>query len=48
MESAYLAVPLSVYNSFFAIDFIKEGLEEEEVKVLVYDPVKKEIAKWQK
>jgi hypothetical protein len=44
----YLAVPLSVYNSFFIIDFIKEGLQEEEVKLLVYDPAKKEIAKWQK
>ena len=47
-RTIYLAVPLSVYNSFFAIDFIKEGLEEEEVKLLVYDPVKKELAKWQK
>lgn len=44
----YLAVPLSVYNSFFTIDFIEEGLQEEQVKLLVYDPVKKEIVKWQK
>lgn len=44
----YLAVPLGIYNSFFAIDFIQEGLAEEQVKLLVYDPARKEIVKWQK
>ena len=43
----YLAVPLSIYISFFSIDFIRDGIREDEIKLLVYDPERKEIVKWE-
>ena len=43
----YLAVPEDAYQSFFSIEFIRNGIEEEGINLLVYDPAQKEIVKWQ-
>ncbi|MEZ4664815.1 MAG: element excision factor XisH family protein [Caldilineaceae bacterium] len=45
-RTLYLAVPIGVYNSFFSIDFIRDGLLEDGIKLVVYDPERKEIVQW--
>lgn len=42
----YLAVPLGVFNSFFSIPFIRDGIQEDDIKLLVYEPEKGEIVQW--
>jgi len=45
-RTLYLAVPEAAYKDFFSIDFIREGVEEDQVKLLVYEPDLKEIVRW--
>lgn len=43
---AYLAVPVETYHDFFQLPFIQRSLERNQVKLVVYDPIVEEIAKW--
>ncbi len=42
----YLAVPLSVYDDFFKLAFTQIIAQENELKIVVYDVDKEEIATW--
>ncbi len=42
----YLAVPSLTYNSFFQLDFTKTIIEENHLKLLVYNVVAQEIVLW--
>ncbi len=42
----YLAVPLISYDTFFQLDFPKSMVEENKVKMIVYDTEKEVIVKW--
>ena len=44
----YLAVPLETYKGFFALPFIREGVEEYQLLLLVYDAEEKVVSLWQK
>ena len=44
----YLAVPVEIYKTFFALPFIREGVEEYQLQLLVYDAEEKVITAWQK
>lgn len=44
----YLAVPLEIYQTFFMLPFIREGVEEYQLFLLVYDAEEKVIVIWQK
>jgi hypothetical protein len=44
----YLAIPLEIYKTFFALPFIQEGVEEYQLLLLVYDAEEKVIIVWQK
>jgi XisH protein len=42
----YLAVPLTTYKTFFQLDFPKDMISENQLKMLVYDVEKEVIFKW--
>lgn len=42
----YLAVPLISYKTFFQLDFPKEMIQENQVKLIVYDIEREEIIEW--
>jgi len=42
----YLAVPLISYQTFFQLDFPKEMIQENKVKMIVYDIEREEIVEW--
>lgn len=42
----YLAVPLTTYKTFFQLDFPKEMIEENQVKMLIYDVEQEVIFQW--
>ncbi len=42
----YLAVPLTTYNTFFQLDFPKEMVEENQVKMIIYDAKNEVIIEW--
>ena len=42
----YLAVPLTTYNTFFQLDFPKEMVEENQVKMIIYDVKNEVISEW--
>ncbi|MBV6627978.1 MAG: XisH family protein [Rivularia sp. (in: Bacteria)] len=42
----YLAVPLISYKTFFQLDFPKEMIQENKVKMIVYDIEREEIVEW--
>ncbi len=43
----FLALPLHAYNNLiFQGRFIQKRLKEEEAKLIIFDPLKKEIIKW--
>lgn len=42
----YLAVPVTAYQNFFQLEFPQLILEDHQVKLLIYDPEKEEIAQW--
>ena len=46
-RTLYLAVPLSIYNDFFAKSFIQFVIQQSQVKLVVYEIAKGEIVKWQ-
>lgn len=44
----YLAVPLTTYRTFFQLDFPREMVEENQVKMIVYDAKNEVIVEWKK
>ncbi len=42
----YLAVPLTTYKTFFQLDFPKEMVAENRVKMIVYDVQREAIDRW--
>ncbi|CAD5990532.1 FdxN element excision controlling factor protein [Planktothrix tepida] len=44
----YLAVPELVYNSFFQLDFPASMLQENSVKIMVYNIELEQISRWKK
>ena len=42
----YLAVPDLIYNSFFQLDFPASILQENSVKIIVYDIELEQISQW--
>ncbi|BAY93887.1 MULTISPECIES: XisH family protein [unclassified Tolypothrix] len=42
----YLAVPLTTYNTFFQLDFPKDMIAENQVKMLIYDVEQEVIFQW--
>jgi hypothetical protein len=42
----YLAVPLITYEEFFQLDFPKARIEENQVKMIVYDTALEVIVEW--
>ncbi|WP_392477676.1 XisH family protein [Nostoc sp. C110] len=42
----YLAVPLTTYKTFFQLDFPKEMIAENKVKMLIYDVEQEVIFQW--
>ncbi len=42
----YLAVPLTTYKTFFQLDFPKEMIVENQVKMLIYDVEQEVIFQW--
>lgn len=44
----YLAVPAETYKTFFALPFIRDGVEEFRLHLIVYDPEAEVIVLWEK
>lgn len=44
----YLAVPSQIYDEFFRLRFIEEGIEEYQIYLIVYDVEERSIVKWKK
>ncbi|MDM3851953.1 MAG: element excision factor XisH family protein [Aphanizomenon gracile PMC627.10] len=42
----YLAVPLTTYKTFFQLDFPKDMILENSVKMVIYDVEKEVIFQW--
>ncbi|MEI3651255.1 MAG: XisH family protein [Dolichospermum lemmermannii FEM_B0920] len=42
----YLAVPLTTYKTFFNLDFPRDMIEENQVKMIIYDVEHEVIAEW--
>ncbi len=42
----YLAVPLAIYNDFFNLPFTQIIINENQLKLIIYDVEKEEIAQW--
>jgi hypothetical protein len=42
----YLAVPLTTYKTFFQLDFPKDMILENQLKMIVYDVEQEVIFKW--
>lgn len=42
----YLAVPMTTYNTFFQLDFPKEMVQENKVKMIIYDVKREVIVEW--
>ena len=42
----YLAIPLTTYKTFFQLDFPKDMILENQLKMLVYDVEQEVIFKW--
>lgn len=45
-RTIYLAVPLTTYNTFFQLDFPKEMVEENQIKLIIYDAQQEAIVEW--
>ncbi|NEO04378.1 MAG: XisH protein [Moorea sp. SIO3I8] len=43
----YLAIPLEIYETFFARRFVQLITQEYQIKLLVFEPTKEEIVQWQ-
>ncbi|WP_392535926.1 element excision factor XisH family protein [Nostoc sp. C117] len=44
----YLAVPFTTYTTFFKLDFPKEMVEENQVKMIIYNVESEVIVEWKK
>ncbi len=44
----YLAIPMEIYETFFARRFVQLIIQEYQLKLLVFNPVTEEIVRWQK
>ena len=44
----YLAIPMEIYDTFFARRFVQMITKEYQLKLIVFDPVNEEIVQWQK
>ncbi len=42
----YLAIPLTTYNTFFQLDFPQWMIQENQVKLVIYDPESEVIVEW--
>ncbi|MFM9160963.1 MAG: element excision factor XisH family protein, partial [Dolichospermum sp.] len=42
----YLAVPIDIFNTFFQERFTQAAILEYDLKILAYEPNKKEIIAW--
>lgn len=42
----YLAVPLDTYNTFFKLPFTQGIIQENKLRLLIYDVQKEEIFQW--
>lgn len=42
----YLAVPLFTYQEFFAEEVVRISIEENAVKLLIFDPDSQEVVQW--
>jgi XisH protein len=42
----FLAVPVTVFNTFFQLEFVRYTLQRNQVNVLVYDPETEVIVSW--
>lgn len=42
----YLAVPIDIYQTFFALDFTRGIIAQYQVKLLVYHPETQEVRQW--
>lgn len=42
----YLAVPVETYDSFFNLSFIRESIEDYQLKLIVYDAEEEVIKGW--
>lgn len=42
----YLAVPLDTYNTFFQLPFTQAIFQQNQLRLVIYDIEKEEIAKW--
>ena len=43
----YLAVPKDTYETFFRIQFVQAAVREYQIAIIVFDPEKEVITKWQ-
>lgn len=45
-RTIYLAVPVTTYKIFFQLDFPKEMVEENQIKMIIYDAQQEAIVEW--
>jgi XisH protein len=45
-RTLYLAVPIAAYESFFSRELPQASIQQYQVKLIVYDPVREVIVKW--
>lgn len=43
----YLAIPKDAYETFFSIQFVQSAVREYQIALIVFDPEKEVILKWQ-
>jgi XisH protein len=43
----YLAVPVDTYDSFFTLPFTQTVVQQNQLKLIVYNPEKQELVLWQ-
>lgn len=46
-RTLYLAIPLDAYRSFFSLELPRRLIERYQVRLIIYNPKKEEIFKWQ-
>lgn len=45
-RTIYLAVPMTTYQTFFQLDFPQEMVEENRIKMIIYDVEQEAIVEW--
>jgi hypothetical protein len=45
-RTLFLAIPIDAYTDFFNTPFGKEAIEEENLKIIVYNPKLKTVELW--